>query len=257
MCFEPGALPPIPPIAGGATDARDLTLTSADGTKFMAYAARAVQPTGAGIVVLPDVRGLHEYYKELALRYAEAGVDAVAIDYFARTAEDEDRGGEFDFMPHVRQTNIETVQADVAAAVAFMRSPEGGAVKSLFATGFCYGGALASLQSGSGLGYAGVIPFYGWPLGLPLGPILPRPIDHVSSFKSPILAIYGGGDAGIPPDAIKSFDDALAAAGVKHETHVYPNAPHSFFDRTQHEWKDACTDSWKQVLGFIKANSAG
>src|SRR5580765_7131850 len=59
MCFDLNARPPIPAIAGGATDARDLTLTSADGTRFMAYAARAVNPSGAGMVVLPDVRGLH------------------------------------------------------------------------------------------------------------------------------------------------------------------------------------------------------
>ena len=32
MCFDHDARPPIAPIAGGATDARELTLTSADGT---------------------------------------------------------------------------------------------------------------------------------------------------------------------------------------------------------------------------------
>ena len=51
-----------------------------------AYAARAAQPGGPGIVVLPDVRGLHPFFEELALRFAEAGVQAVAIDYFSRTA---------------------------------------------------------------------------------------------------------------------------------------------------------------------------
>ena len=40
----------------------------------MAYAARASKPTGAGMVVIPDVRGLHVYYKELADRFAEVGV---------------------------------------------------------------------------------------------------------------------------------------------------------------------------------------
>jgi hypothetical protein len=34
----------------------------------------------------PDVRGLHQYYKDLADRFAEVGVDAVSIDFFARTA---------------------------------------------------------------------------------------------------------------------------------------------------------------------------
>jgi hypothetical protein len=62
MCVDNDSRPPIAPIAGGSTETRDLRLTSSDGTKFMAYAARAASPTGAGMVVVPDVRGLHPYY---------------------------------------------------------------------------------------------------------------------------------------------------------------------------------------------------
>src|SRR5215210_2460867 len=109
MCFDLNARPPIAPIAGGALDGKDLTLVSADGTRFMAFSARAAQPTGAGMIVLPDVRGLHTYYKELATRFAEAGIDAVAIDYFARTAETNDRGEGFDYMSHVVQTQPNSV----------------------------------------------------------------------------------------------------------------------------------------------------
>ena len=155
MCFDSDSRPPIHPIFGGATDARDLRLTSADGTRFMAYAARATSPTGAGMIVIPDVRGLHQYYKELALRFAEAGVDAVAIDFFARTAPSDDRSDKFDFMSQVPLTTPETLQADIAAAAAYLRGREGGGVRSLFSVGFCFGGALSYLQAASGLGYAG------------------------------------------------------------------------------------------------------
>src|SRR5512132_3198639 len=104
MCVDNDSRPPITPIAGGSAGGKDLKLTSSDGTKFMAYAVRAAKPTGAGMVVIPDVRGLHVYYKELADRFAEIGVDAVAIDFFARTAPSEDRSDKFDFMAHVSQT---------------------------------------------------------------------------------------------------------------------------------------------------------
>jgi len=254
MCFDPDARPPIPPIAGGATDARDLVLTSGDGTRFAAYAARAAQPTGAGMVVLPDVRGLHQYYKELALRFAEHGVDAIAFDYFARTAGIGDRGESFEYLPHVGQTTPETLQADIAAAVTHLRSPEGGAVRALFSVGFCFGGALAYLQAASGLGHAGVIGFYGWPLGLPRWPDKPKPIDAVARFACPVLSIYGGGDPGIPPDAIASFDQALRQAGVVHESVAYDGAPHSFFDRRQTEFADASADAWRRVRTFIAAH---
>ena len=79
-------------IAGGALDSMPLILTAADRNRFFAFRARASDPSGAGVVILPDVRGLHPYYEELALRFAENGIDALAIDWFGRTAEAEPRG---------------------------------------------------------------------------------------------------------------------------------------------------------------------
>src|SRR5207237_1763025 len=116
VCYDDEARPPLPPISGAAADQGDLVLTSSDGTKFGAYFARASKPTGAGMVVLPDVRGLHHFYKELAQRFAEAGIDSVAIDYFARTAGIGDRSDGFEYMPHVEKTTAEGIAADTEAA---------------------------------------------------------------------------------------------------------------------------------------------
>src|SRR5947209_15794803 len=123
MCYSDSARPPLPPIRGGSTDHGDLHLTAADGNRLMAYAARAAEPTGAGMVIMPDVRGLHTFYKELAQRFAEAGIDAVAIDYFGRTAGDGPRDESFEFRPHVEKTTPASIKADVAAAVEWLRSP--------------------------------------------------------------------------------------------------------------------------------------
>src|SRR5437870_10347368 len=136
MCVDNDSRPPIAPIAGGSAGSRDLRLTSSDGTRFMAHAARAGTPTGAGMVVIPDGRGLHPYYKELADRFAEVGVDSVAIDFFARTAPSDDRSDKFDFMAQVPLTKPETLQADIASAAAYLRGPEGGGVRSLCSAGF-------------------------------------------------------------------------------------------------------------------------
>jgi carboxymethylenebutenolidase len=255
MCVDSDSRPPIPPIAGGATDARDLHLTASDGTRFMAYAARASTPGGAGMVVIPDVRGLHPYYKELALRFAEAGIDSVAIDFFGRTAPSEDRSDSFDFMSQVSLTKPETLQADIAAAVAHLRSPAGGGVRSVFSVGFCFGGALSYLQAASGLDYAGVIGFYGWPLGLTRWPDRPRPIDLAPRYASPVLSIFGGADEGIPPSAIDEFSAALKNANVAHDAKVYPGAPHSFFDRKFAEFAEASADAWQRTRDFVGRNT--
>jgi carboxymethylenebutenolidase len=255
MCVDNDSRPPIVPIAGGSAGGQDLRLTSADGTKFMAYAARAANPTGAGMVVIPDVRGLHPYYKELADRFAEIGVDAVAIDFFARTAGTDDRGDSFDFMPQVGLTKPETLQADIAAAAAHLRGKDGGQVRSLFSVGFCFGGTLSYLQAASGLGYKGVIGFYGWPLGLTRWPDRPKPIDAVSRYQSAVLSLFGGADQGIPQADVDQFNEACRKANVKHDSTVYPGAPHSFFDRKFTEFADASADAWRKVQGFIKANN--
>jgi len=250
MCVDNDSRPPIAPIAGGSAGSTDLKLTS-DGTRFMAYAVRAAKPTGAGMVVIPDVRGLHAYYKELADRFAEVGVDAVAIDFFARTASTEDRSDKFDFMSEEPKTTPETLQADIAAAAGYLRGKEGGQVRALFSVGFCFGGALSYLQAASGLGYAGVVGFYGWPLGLKRWPDRPKPIDAVPRYACPVLSIFGGADEGIPQSAVDEFDAALRKAKIKHDATVYPGAPHSFFDRKQAEFADASADAWKRVQAFV------
>lgn len=250
MCFDVDARPPLPPIRGSALDARDLTLTSADGVQVAAYAARADRPSGPGVVIIPDVRGLHPYYEELVLRFAEAGVHAVAIDPYARTAGTSKRGEGFEYEPHVTQVRIEALTADAAAAAAFLHGVGGGSAERLFTVGFCLGGRVSLLQAASDLGLTGVIGLYAWPTG-PHRSGLPAPTDAAARFGCPVLTIYGGADAGIPAEAREAFDAALDAAGVEHTSVVYDGAPHSFFDRKATEYAEASADAWRQILDFI------
>src|SRR5690348_10176492 len=164
MCYGDDARPPLPPISGAAADHGDLVLTASDGIELDAYFARASEPTGAGMVVLPDVRGLHQFYKELADRFAEAGIDSVAIDYFGRTAESEDRSEKFEYMPHVEKSTPQGVAADTAAGIKFLKSMDGGAVKTVFTVGFCFGGSNSWNQSAEQPGLGGAIGFYGRPV---------------------------------------------------------------------------------------------
>jgi carboxymethylenebutenolidase len=243
MCYTDDAPPPLPPISGAASDQGDLVLTSADGTRFGAYFARAEKPTGAGMVVMPDVRGLHHFYKELAQRFAEAGIDAVAIDYFGRTAGIGDRGEDFDWKPQVEATTQENMAQDVAAAIRYLKSKDGGAVKSVFTVGFCFGGSSSWNQSALQPELNGAIGFYGRP---------ERSHQYIDNMKSPLLLLIAGADAATPKDAFLEFDRKLTQAKVTHEMHIYDGAPHSFFDRTFDQWKDAGDDAWRRILAFVK-----
>jgi carboxymethylenebutenolidase len=256
MCFDLDARPPAPPIFGAAASSSDLVLQAADGTRFAAFAARAGTPGGAGIVILPDVRGLHQFYKDLAVRFAEAGVESVAIDYFGRTAGLTARDESFEYMPHVRQTTRPQIAADVAAAVAYLRSSAGGAPRSIFTVGFCFGGDASWTQAANGHGLAGAIGFYGSPT-VSRGDGVPSVMARVSEFACPILGLFGGADPGIPASDVQAFDDALTRAGMPHELHTYEGAPHSFFDRRATDYAAASEDAWRRMLGFIAANTPG
>ncbi len=250
MCFELDSVPPIPVISGAAVSHDDLVLEAADGNRFAAFLATPDEPSGVGVVILPDVRGLYRFYEELALRFAERGYTALAIDYFGRTAGVERRGDDFEYMPHVQQTTPEGVQADVRAAVEHLRD---NGCRSIFTVGFCFGGRNSWLAAASGHGLAGAIGFYGMPA--PGRDGKPGPTQRASEIEAPILALQAGADQNITAEHNAEFERALESAGVEHEFVTYDGAPHSFFDRKQEEFADASEDAWSRVLAFIDRHS--
>ena len=252
MCHDPDSGPPIPPIAGASVSHDDLILEAADGNRFAAFAAGPDAAPRCGVVVLPDVRGLHPFYEELALRLGEQGVAAVAIDYFGRTAGVGKRGEDFDYGDHVAETRNATIQADVAAAVAHLRTEAG--AEAVFTLGFCFGGRHSWLSTAGGHGLAGAIGFYG-STGERNGES--GPIQRAGEFRAPILALMGGADQAITADDVAAFEAALGAAGVEHDVVTYDGAPHSFFDRKQAEFADASADAWRRVLAFFDAHTPG
>jgi len=239
MCFELDSLPPVPVIAGAAVSHEDLELEAADGTSFAAFHASPDEHTDIGVVVLPDVRGLYRFYEELALRFAERGYRAVAIDYFGRTAGVAKRGESFEYREHVDQTTQPGIQADIRAAVDFLREQ---GCRSVFTVGFCFGGSNSWNAAAAGHGLAGAIGFYG----------RPGRVERFADIAAPILALMGGADAAIPREDVEEFDRRLSDAGVEHEVEIYDGAPHSFFDRRKEDFAEASEDEWRRVLEFIE-----
>src|ERR671936_128155 len=200
MCFELDSEPPIPHIAGAAVSHDDLVLEAADGTCFAAFAATPEEATETGVVILPDVRGLYRFYEELALRFAERGIAAIAIGYFGRTAGVAKRDDDFDYMPQVRQTTQEGVQSDTRAAVEQLRAQ---GCKNVFSVGFCFGGRNSWLAAASGHGLAGAIGFYGRSgEGIDGSP---EPLDRAQEIEAPILALQAGADANISAEENAAF----------------------------------------------------
>lgn len=250
MCYDDNARPPVPPGANGKASGEDLTLTAADGNRFAAYLARPDGASKAQLVIYPDVRGLHQFYKELALRFAEAGITALAIDYFGRTAGLTARTDDFDYMTHVQQIRFPTVLADIKAALAHLEHG-----RPTFVVGFCFGGSLAVLSLTEDLGLTGAIGFYAG-LSRQFSGTSGRVLDEALKAHTPFLGLFGGADQGIPVEQVHELDRNLDQAGVEHQIVIYEGAPHSFFDRRAAQYAEASSDAWEKMLTFIQQCSA-
>ncbi|SOD98552.1 dienelactone hydrolase family protein [Blastococcus haudaquaticus] len=243
MCHDHDSRPPAPPRSGDVAERGVLTLTAADGTEFSAaYAAPAV-PSGTGIVLLPDVRGLHPFYVALADQFAQAGLPAVAIDWFGRTAGVPDggvRGADFEYRPHVEAATAEGMDADIAAAIDYLRE-RAGVDLPVVTVGFCLGGSLSWRQSGGELDVAGCVGFYGRPSVVG---------DAAGRARRPTVMLIAGADAATPVADQLALADTMRAAGAEVDAVVYDGAPHSFFDRAYGEWTEACQDAWRHILAL-------
>ena len=248
MCHTDESRAPEPPRRGPVGHHAELELQSTDGATFRAYAASPEGTARAGVVILPDVRGLHPYYEDLAVRFAEAGFRTIAVDYFGRTAGTGKRDDAFEYRPHVEKTTPQGITNDVKAAVQRIRADAKDPHLPIFTVGFCFGGAHSWRQSGDTAGLAGCIGFYG---GRPMeraGAAIPR-------MTAPLLMLLAGDDKGTPPEEFEEFARSVRGRGLEVESHVYPGAPHSYFDRSFLEHQEACRDSWKRILDFTDRNS--
>ncbi len=242
MCFSDDALPPFPPTGGEPGESRELVLTATDGTSFSAFIAHPSQPSSTGVVIFPDVRGLHNFYRDLVRQFAAAGHHAIAFDYFGRTQGTGVRGDDFDWKAEMANVKPDNVDADAQVAVSALREAADGPLNAVVSVGFCFGGGNSWRQSARPLsGITGCVGFYGIP---------ERVRPAIPDMKAPLLLLVAGADM-TPLSEFMAFDEELTEAGVPHKMTIFDGAPHSFFDRHFTEWAEACTAAWGEILDFI------
>jgi carboxymethylenebutenolidase len=201
-----------------------------------------------GMVILPDRRGLHPYYERLAECFADAGIPAVAVDFYHRTAGTSFRGDGFDAMPHRELLTDEHVHLDAAAGAAALREL---GVERVYVVGFCLGGRGALLEA-TDASWSGVVSFYGFPTRESADGRSAVRDAQDGKVSTRVLALFGAEDEGVGRDAPDVYGSALRAAGVDHEIVAYPGAGHSFFERWSDDFADECADAWDRILAFVR-----
>ncbi len=255
MCFDPDSRPPID-CGKLAVDTGAFRLGIAGGKSMAACFAvpSGIHTWGAGVVLLPDNRGVTPFYERLTECLASEGFPVLAIDYFAREEGSAGTGGPSAatdmraVMQRIADLTRDGCLEQMTAAAQFLRERSG--VRKVMALGFCMGGRIAFLAARPEFGLTGVIGLYGSTEAILDAP---GPTQVANRMSGPVLGIFGGADAYIPATAVEGFGKALQAAGVNHEIVVYPEAPHSFFDVAYAEHREICSDTWRRILGFLRS----
>ena len=230
-----------------------------NGFKMPAYRAAPAGKTNLPVVlVLSEIFGVHEYIADTARRFAKAGYLAIAPELFVRQGDAQGYSEMAKLIAEViSKVPDAQVLADLDATVAWAGA-NGGNLKKVGVTGFCWGGRQTWLYAAHNKHIKAGVAWYGRLTG-PTNALSPKhPMDVVGSLNGPVLGLYGAADTGIPVNTVAAMQEALTkgSASAKQSRFVlYPDAPHAFHaDYRPSYRKGPADDGWQQALAWFKTH---
>lgn len=253
----------MPDYAMGQQIARDderisahyVTVPSPDGHGFIkgylvrpfSADSRSAEPAKLpGIVVVHENRGLNPHTEDVARRLALANFMAFAPDVLTPVGGypgDDFQGGQL-FSGLDPNKRFE----DIVAAALWLKNRDD-CTGRIGVTGFCYGGSVSNqLAARLGDDLAAAVPFYGGGVSA----------EEARNIRAAVMVMHGALDTRLV-EAWPAYDQALSAAGVTHEGHIYPGAVHGFFnDATPERYNEAAaTDAWNRMVGWFNTHVRG
>ncbi|MDR3067585.1 MAG: dienelactone hydrolase family protein [Comamonas sp.] len=225
------------------------------GFKLPAYRAMPVGKRNLPVVlVISEIFGVHDYIADTCRRLARAGYLAIAPDLFVRQGDPMAYAEMARLMSEViAKVPDAQVMADLDAAVQWAGG-QGGDVRKLAITGFCWGGRITWLYAAHAPLKAGVA-WYGRLQGNRNDLQPSHPLDLAAQLKAPVLGLYGGKDTGIPLESVEAMKAALktgSAAARASEFVVFPEAPHAFHADYRPSYREqAAQDGWTRMLTWF------
>jgi carboxymethylenebutenolidase len=209
-----------------------------------------------GLVIIHDVRGLTDHYRDIARRFANEGFFALAIDLYSREGAPElpDVQAAFTWMRHLSDRRV---LADIDSAVRLLGIRPEVRARSIGITGFCMGGQYALMAACTVDNLAACVSFYGMLRYAEKGELKPEsPLDLAPRLGCPFLGLFGEDDALIPRADVKELESILRRAGKTFQTKVYRGAGHAFFNDTRADAyrADAAKDAWGRALEFFRTH---
>jgi carboxymethylenebutenolidase len=214
------------------------------GGKMRGYLCRPAAASGKlpAVVVVHENRGLNPYIEDVARRLGIAGFLALAPDALTPLGGypgNDDQGREM----QSKRNSEEMTEDFIAAAELLQKHPLGNGKVGV--VGFCFGGGIANtLAVRIPDVITAAVPFYG----------RQPATEDVPKIKAALLIHYAELDtrinAGWP-----AYEQALKAAKVRYEAHLYPGVNHGFHNDTTPRYDEAAAKlAWQRTLDFFNAN---
>jgi carboxymethylenebutenolidase len=209
------------------------------------------------IIVVSEIFGVHEYIADTTRRFAKLGYLAIAPEFFTRAGDPNTFGTIAEIQSNiVAKTPDAQVLADLKAAIAWA-GKNGGDLKKVGVTGFCWGGRITWLSATLPEVKAGVA-WYGRLVGDKTANNPRQPVEIAADLKAPVLGLYGSADTGIPLDTVEQMKAALAKASSNpaakaSKFEIYPDAPHAFHADYRNTYREGpAKDGWAKCLAWFK-----
>jgi carboxymethylenebutenolidase len=229
----------------------------APGGDMPAYRAMPASGTGHPVLlVVQEIFGVHEHIKDVCRRFAKLGYHAIAPELFARQGDP----SKYSSVPELFKNVVSKVpdaqvMADLDATVAWAGA-QGGDLKRVGITGFCWGGRVVWLYGAHSKTLKAGVAWYGRLTGDSTALTPEHPYAAAAKLNAPVLGLYGGQDTGIPLDTVDEMKKRLAAGSAAARASsfvIYPDAPHAFHaDYRPSFRKEAAEDGWKRCLAWFK-----
>jgi len=227
-----------------------------------AYISRPANAKGSLpiVIVVSEIFGVHEYIADVTRRFAKLGYLAIAPEFFTRAGDPNTYGTIAEIQSNiVAKTPDSQVMNDLQAALVWA-GKNGGDLKRVGVTGFCWGGRITWLSATLPQVRAGVA-WYGRLIGEKTEGNPRHPVEIAADLRAPVLGLYGGADTGISLESVEQMRAALAQAAAKNpaakasQIEVYPDAPHAFHADYRASYREGpAKDGWEKCIAWFKKN---
>jgi len=243
-------------FAGIKAGEQDITVGSFNMPAYISRPEKASGPLPV-VIVVSEIFGVHEYIADTTRRFAKLGYLAIAPEFFTRAGDPNSFGTVAEIQSNiVAKTPDPQVLGDLKAAIAWA-GKNGGDLKKVAVTGFCWGGRITWLSATMPEVKAGVA-WYGRLVGDKTANNPKQPVEIAADLKAPVLGLYGSADTGIPLDTVEQMKAALskassnpAAKASKFE--IYLEAPHAFHADYRATYREGpAKDAWAKCLAWFK-----